>query len=231
MKPHDALSDIRNLLELLMDNELAIQTNPTICEHTGNVQLVTFKSHTGNVFEIQQDFSTIGEYRRIVGSGCYSVMLNDGSLLQASYTFRHLKLVKHRLAFYPCPFDLDRIDLLALGASELIELVTAEKDFGEVFLRSPIRFDYSPRDARSGHPASHMTLNWAHCRLGVTAPLSFGHFVRVIFRNFFPKAWKDHNWLHNMSTRRLDREIFPDEEGDPHLDLGYGRQNELMIDS
>ncbi len=193
MKPHDVLSDVHNLLDLLNRHKLAVHVNSVVCEHDGNNQRVTFKSHFGYDFEIQRDFTTIAEYRRIVGSGCYCAMLNDGSILQASYSFRYSRLIKHRLAFYPCPFEIEREDLLELGASELIELISVGNGLDAVFLRSPLRFDYSPDDADVGHPASHLTLNWAHCRVAVTSPLSFGHFVQNNFPAIFiPKMWASH---------------------------------------
>lgn len=231
MKPHDVYSDILGVLDLLNDHELTVLINTVVQEHTGGTLLVTFKSHLGYNFEIQRDFTTIAEYRRIVGSGCYSAMLYDGSILQASYTFRHSKLIKHRLAFYPCPFAFERNDLMEVGASELIELITADKGLDSVYLRSPMRFDYSPRDARAGHPASHLTLNWAHCRVGVSAPLSFGHFVRLIFRNFYPRIWAQHEWLRKTGVRRMNREIVPNEEEEAHFELGLGPDAGLLAES
>jgi hypothetical protein len=92
MKPHDVLSDIDGILSLLSSDSLAILVNPVVNEHRGANQFVTFRSHLGYDFEIQRDFTTIAEYRRIAESGCYSAMLNDGSLMQASYSFRRSRL-------------------------------------------------------------------------------------------------------------------------------------------
>jgi hypothetical protein len=59
-----------------------------------------------------------------------------------------------------------------------------------VFLRSPIRFDYSPAAAQEFHPASHLTMNSPECRIPARGPLRFDTFIKFLFENFYLDAWR-----------------------------------------
>jgi hypothetical protein len=171
MTPHEALSDIKNVVDLLLADELVINVNNVSIHARGLQRLVTYDSGLDLEFTIQKDFTQLIEYRRFVADSMYLVMLNDGALIQASYTYYRDKLLKHRLGFYPCPVDVSRMDLVTEDPLTLIDRVLIGGP-STMFLRSPLRFDYSREDARAEHPAVHLTLNWAHCRIASSAPLT-----------------------------------------------------------
>src|SRR5262245_16646398 len=123
MTPHEALSDIKNVMDLLISDELALNVNSVSVHSKGAKRIVTFDSGLDYEFEIQKDFTQVAEYRRFVKDSMYLVMLNDGSLIQASYTYYREKLRKHRLAFYPCPVDVTREDLLGDDPLSVVDVV------------------------------------------------------------------------------------------------------------
>jgi hypothetical protein len=227
MTPHEALSDIKNVVDLLLADELVINVNNVSIHARGLQRVVTYDSGLDLEFGIQKDFTQLSEYRRFVADSMYLVMLNDGALIQASYTYYREKLLKHQLGFYPCPVDVSRKDLVTEDPLTIIDRVLIGGP-STMLLRSPLRFDYSREDATADHPAVHLTLNWAHCRIASSAPLSFGHFVRIVFRHFYPKEWRSTEWLRELRVRRLNRSISEEQACEPHIELGYGRNTSLI---
>ena len=227
MTPHDALSDMKNVLDLLSSDELTINVNSVSIHTKGHQRIVTYESGLDLEFAIHKDFTQLTEYRRYIEDSMYLTMLNDGSLIQASYTFYRDKFLKHRLGFYPCPVDVSREDLLIDEPLSVIDGILLGGP-ASMFLRSPLRFDCSLKDASMGHPAVHLTMNWAHCRLASSAPLSFGHFIRIVFRNFYPRIWNSTQWLQELGVRRLSRCIGKEETTEPHIELGLGKDDSLL---
>ncbi|MGK3957607.1 DUF2290 domain-containing protein [Arthrobacter sp. R4] len=142
---------------------------------------------------------TLDQYLAWIQSGAYSVILFDGSLLQLTYDVSGGAVSGHRLAYIPCPYELD-LDLLAEGEpiADIVEL-----HIGQVpVLRSPIRFDFDPAAAKPGHPATHMTLNATSCRIGCIAPMHALRFVDFVFRNFYSDLWEAHWPFFESAERR-----------------------------
>jgi hypothetical protein len=135
--------------------------------------------------------SRVGDYLRILENQDYSYLMSDGGIVQISYTFDRLQISSHRLAFYPCPFDITPHDLSAFdgGLLDLIQNVFMNDLEAGLLLRSPIRFDYSPDCEADFHPASHITINDPSCRIPVSAPMSFSTFMKFILENFYNEAW------------------------------------------
>ncbi|WP_443054843.1 DUF2290 domain-containing protein [Streptomyces sp. NBC_00258] len=72
--------------------------------------------------------------------------------------------------------DLVRLEPLL----DVVDLYAADTPTNMV-LHSAIRFDYDPASASPGHPAAHLTINSAHCRIACAAPMHVGRFA-----DFFP---------------------------------------------
>lgn len=87
---------------------------------------------------------------------------------------------------------IDRTELAVYGGG-LLDYITdtflSELE-QNLFLRSPMRFDFSPADAGEFHPASHLTINSPECRIPARAPLCFDTFIKFLFENFYLDAWK-----------------------------------------
>lgn len=180
------------------------------------------------------DFATISEYRRLLREGQFSCMLFDGSLLQLSFSFINDELTKHRMVYFPCPLALSQDELSAaneLGFLDLFDLMltdavpAADEDEGEseregeredrsdkLRLRSPLRFDYDRDAAGEGHPGCHLHIAEESVRWAAFGPLSLGHFVRFVFRHFYPDLWEAHEFLRNWKIDHARRSVTSTEE-------------------
>lgn len=130
----------------------------------------------------------IADYIALLEKKEYSFLMHDGALIQISYTFERDNIERHRLMYFPCPFDI-RASMLTefeAGLLDLIQAVYLDDVEGNVSMRSPIRFDYAPEASADFHPASHITLNEQSCRIPVRAPMRFDSFMRFIIENFYP---------------------------------------------
>ena len=178
--------DIQNTLDFLVAAELALYANTV----TVNRNRVSWQSHNPSVpFLSSREHPDIEQYVTWVTAGAYSASLFDGSLLQLTYDIDDGEVSGHRLAYVPCPYDLDRA-LLTEGMP-LADVVDLCRD-KDAAMRSPIRFDYDPQAAKDDHPAAHLTLNTADCRIECAAPLHVLRFVDFVFRHFYPKLWRAH---------------------------------------
>lgn len=210
MTPINLLYELENLLTLLLESGVAISTTKvTLLQQRAGFQRVTWatsRSAPGELFRTSS--ATVSEYRDWIACQGYSAVLFDGSIIQFTYDFEYSDVIRHRLLYFPCPFDLDEELLYELSLVEVVELLEGS-DASAVRLRSPLRFDYDPEASSLFHPASHMTFQWAHCRLPVMSPISPGHFIRFIFRNFYPAMWRVHDfirqWPQHSGTPTLSR--------------------------
>ena len=137
---------------------------------------------------------SVEDYVAMMSAGAYSAILNDGAMLQISFDFLGDDMVGQRLAYLPCPYRLDpqiHLELGTLGAIEVVRLDESQR----VILRGPVRFDYDPDSASLDHPESHMTIGADSCRIPITRPITLGHFVRFVFRHFYPYLHRVHDVL------------------------------------
>jgi hypothetical protein len=147
-----------------------------------------------------EDFSrlSVQNYIDWASQSDYTALLLDGSLLQMTYKMAGSVVVGHRLCYVPSPVIESEIvakadpfnqwlgyDFAALALERLLEAPESAA------LRSMIRFDYDPLNAKPGHPASHFTINSVDCRIPCIAPVSPAQFVGFIFDNFYPKLRSD----------------------------------------
>jgi hypothetical protein len=86
-------------------------------------------------------------------------------------------------------------------------------------LHSAVRFDYDPASAFPGHPASHLTINSAQCRIACAAPLHVGRFADFVFRHFYADLWATHRgYFSRAATRHIgDRTLTDEDRNNPHL--------------
>ena len=185
-------------------------------ERTG-LQRITWATNAvvpGYLF--RQKSATVLDYREWIDCGGYSAVLFDGSLIQMSYDFEYLELVGHRLLYFPCPFDLDLQLLQTFSLPEVIDFYQC-RDATYVKLRTPVRFDYDPFAKKSTHPESHMTFQWSHSRIPVMGPVSPGHFIQFVFKNFYPAMWHVHPFIQEWPPHKFEATITPEEREVLHL--------------
>lgn len=113
------------------------------------------------------------------------------------------------------------VQQLATVAPEEVALAEVASK-ARVRLRSPIRFDFDREGQGPGHPASHIHLTHEECRWPVFGPISLGHFIRFIFRHFYPEVAAREEHLLEWPLRFGNRSITQHEEGELFIDCRQG---------
>jgi hypothetical protein len=181
---------------------------------------VTWHAHAQVPLLVQRNYATVDQYIHWVASGHYSGALPDGSLLQITYDVHGGEITGHRLAYVPCPVIVDE-RLLRDGEpiADVVEVYLDEQASSVVALRSPIRFEFDPVSARPGHPASHLTINGADCRIACVAPMHPYRFIDFVYRHFYPELRAAQmEWFGEAERRMLgSRMLTEDDRAIPHV--------------
>lgn len=232
MSPAETRTELDRFVVLgLKDGFVVSGQTPVLRDLGDNLRWVGTPRSGGTGTARSQDagvFSSLDEYRSLLRAGDHLVVLADGSLVQASYTFRRDNLIRHRLAFYPCPvlFDVDELviasldeivdERLRLAAETILNEPTEERE--SIRLRAAIRFDYE-RDPAPEHPSCHAHVAEDECRIPVFGPLSPGHFFHLVLRHFSPSLWATApRELRDWAIRDLGRSIrYPEETSYLHF--------------
>jgi hypothetical protein len=204
---------VRNALDYLLAADLVYYANSLSISDSG----VSWHASDRSIpFLLSYDHPTIDQYFAWLGSGAFTAILFDASLLQVTYWIENGQVSGHRLAYVPCPYLVD-FDLLSQGepVADVVELYRST----DAQLRSPIRFDYDPSSAKAGHPAAHLTINSAECRIACVAPLHVLRFLDFVFRHFYADLWMAHESFFSEGRRRHigPGSITNDERQGPHL--------------
>lgn len=169
-------------------------------------------------FLVERPDTLVASYRRWVTSGAYSVLLFDGALLQLSFDFEGGQLVKHRLGYVPCPVAVDEELLQVEPVLDVLDMHLSEGP-DAIRLNAAVRFDYDLEAASEAHPASHLTLNGAGCRIACRGPLRLAHFVEFIFANFYPALWDEGGYFTGMPRAEWGpRTLTPGQTSRLHID-------------
>ena len=219
MTPKKVERDLRNLVDLLIEKDIAIASNPIAINRIDVAVRLTWHSPSGRTLGVG-DFGTLENYRSLLQLQAYTVVLFDGSILQISYDFLGDTMLGHRLCYYPCPFDIDEDEIRVQPILDIVELYS-EAGLDQLRLRSPIRFDFDPKNADDGHPAVHAHLIRSRCRCPIMAPLSLGHFVRFVFYHFYPELWQECEFLQKWPLHIWPRTITVAEESQLYIECRY----------
>jgi hypothetical protein len=213
MTPSQLMAEMRDYADLLVNQGVALTANPVVPQHPEpsltRITSQRLAARTGRLTDFA--FASIDEYRALLESQDYLVVLADGALIQLSYDFRGNTLVRHRLCFYPCPYD---VDPALLAQDPMLDVVDTYESEGADYLRlrTPLRFDFDSQHEDDDHSATHVHMLWAHCRCAVAGPVSIGRFSRFVFRHFYPHLWCEHRFLRDMKQARWNRSIRPRDE-------------------
>ncbi len=210
---------------MLFNNDIALYIRPVISVNLKpHLKRVTWPSQR-SYFQraIDQPTGSVVEYFEWIKNQEYSAFLYDGSFLQISFEFHRDILTRHRLVYYPCPFEMDTADMTLFKESAFIDVLEEYAHRNDRFrTRSAIRFDYSEADSKVGHPASHMTMLTDSCRWAVFGPVSLEQFVGFVFQHFYPEQWHDTEYLRKLSPNTLGRTIAQEEEKSLHVNALLG---------
>ena len=169
MTPSGATSQINRLLIPLIESGLAIDQTSAFRRTLGDgVVEVTFPN--ADELRLALGFRSYPQiYETLAGARAYTVLLDDGALVQMQYRFGTKGLLHHRLALLGAPTG----EVGTTGGSATV-----------------LRFDFDVQEHPGGrvvHPKSHLTIGLCeHCRIPVSSPLTPAQFLRFILRNFYP---------------------------------------------
>jgi hypothetical protein len=126
----------------------------------------------------------------------FSLVTQDGSLLQISFKIARGEIVGHRLSYVPCPVNFDELELIEDSLSDVVRRNLASADFSLVRHLGSLRFDFDPDAEGEQHPACHMTFNYDGVRVPVGRTFDAGTFVKFVDDNLVgSRAWmKRLNW-------------------------------------
>lgn len=208
-------TDLENALDYLTEAELVLYPNRVASTETS----VGWHAHDpGRMFLISHGHTTIEQYLAWVTAGAYTAVLRDGSLLQIAYSVDQSTVVGHRLAYVPCPVEVDENLLLEEALSDVVDLQLLG-GHQTISMKSPVRFEYDPSAAKAGHPAAHFSLNGPDCRIACIAPVHPYRFLDFVFRHFYPIYRAAHEgWFGDAAVRQLgQRVISADDRDGVHL--------------
>lgn len=219
MTPSQLAQQLTQLTTNLFANGHAIDTQThKVVDVANHMHLVTWTARKpeGTGFPHGR-FATLDEYGFFLEHRQYSAVLRDGALLQASYRMIRSEIVWHRLALIPCPIVFEPSEIEDMSLFELLSVIDPAELGRRVRLRSAIRFDYDPGNAGPQHPASHVTLNDACCRIPVRSPVHLRAFVRFVFSHFYPDLWENEVCLHAIDEARCTPCIADEDIASMHL--------------
>lgn len=162
------------------------------------------------------------EYLEMLRARQFSLLLNDGAMLQISYTFRRNQICRHRLCYFPCPIDFDVSDLQdeigqPVGIEDFLASLSLAELCSRLRVRPSFRFEYDPERADDEHPISHLHMGRSESRIPVCSPLTLPQFTRFIFKNFYPDIFQQAELWDEAPPAPLPREIWAIHLAELHL--------------
>lgn len=200
MSPRGFQKTISEFCEALLEENVALGAQAHVIQHlaNGNIRVtwapnLQVTTETGEEGFLRTADLELSEYLRCLRAGDYSVLLNDGGMIQVSLDFRGDDVVASRFCYIPCAikFTLDEISLddeiypledfiLELSQSELIS---------RLCLRPPFRFEHDPDNVAPDHALNHVHLGRSATRIPVSSAICWDHFARFVFINFYPECF------------------------------------------
>lgn len=217
----EAANDLKNFLDLLVDADIAQFRTPVIPQPLASTGIVRVSwPDRGTGLPWRDPVESPLTYRRWVESGAYSALLFDGALLQLTFDYRRDELVRHRLAYWPCPYSIDRLALSDDNLQDLLQLYEDEPAIRGRMV-SALRFDFDRDAATVDHPAGHVTLLNSAVRIPTAGAVSIGLFIRFVFRHFYPVEWRAQRFLREWPLGATERLIL--EEHLPEIHFNWVR--------
>lgn len=181
-------NQILNTLEILFGSGLARHTKHINCVTKSGMEILTWDNHTPGRHNAGKSFATLNQYVSIYETGAYHCILFDGSIIRACYVFDKNILVQKSLLYWPSPINIPEEDIDELGIRASIDMYLSDinSDNKAFSMRSPLRLDFDSTNISESHPATHLHLQHANCRMSVKKPICFNTFIKFIFMYFYP---------------------------------------------
>lgn len=136
--------------------------------------------------------SSIEQYLTVLRNRDFTLLLDDGAVIQISYMVKDNNVRWHRLFYYPCPIAFAYEELTELSILELFEVFNEKTLLSRVQNVSPIRFDFDADFSDEVHAHCHATIGKKCCRIPVYGPISINQFFNFIISNYYSDrvSWK-----------------------------------------
>ncbi|MBR1599942.1 MAG: DUF2290 domain-containing protein [Alphaproteobacteria bacterium] len=199
------LRDINNTCALLTKSGLAhFSRGVRTYDMSGKVRRISWTNCDNT--ELNISFNSLEQYKNILEKGLYFCILNDGSIIRASYSIKNNQVISHNLLFWPAPFDLDLCNRSPeFGAPlEILEDIMSSEDWpNHIIMRTPIRIDYDPKNVSDQHPLIHMHMQNEDCRIAINIPVCFNSFIHFIYENCYPDIYQKNSFLQKLPKTKL----------------------------
>lgn len=200
MSAREFQKNIANFCETLLVKDLALAFQAhTIDRLADGVSRVTWASNLDRDKDKGREGYArtldleLAEYLRCLRVGDYSILLNDGSLIQAQIDFRGDVVVGSRLCYIPCliKFDIEeiRLDTDIYPLEDFILELPQQELLSRLCIRAPFRFEHDALNAAEDHATDHVHLGKSQCRVPVASLVCWDHFARFVFKNFYPEQF------------------------------------------
>lgn len=179
---------ILNTLQILAECGLARITKNVISLSNHGEEILTWDNHHPGRHNAGRSFTALNQYISIYETGAYHCVFFDGSIVRVFFKFNKNILVQESLLYWPAPIAIPEEDIDELGIREAVNLHFSSIDVvSEKFImRSPFRFDFDSSNNTELHPATHVHMQHAECRISAKKPICFNTFIKFIFMNFYP---------------------------------------------
>lgn len=177
---------IENSLEVLLNLKLIKFYNPVKVEYDQikDITVISWYNHKGGREVSSNAFLSIEQYLTLLEHGAYHGLMNDLSIIRASFTFEHNKLISQNLLWWPCPVTIDFEDDGEFSPFEIVNLYLDDKKYFR--MRSPIRVDFDINNDTVDHPKAHIHTQHPKSRMNTIKPICFNTFIRFIFNHYYP---------------------------------------------
>lgn len=181
---------IVNTLQLLSGCGLTRITKDVLSTSIENDEILTWHNHVPGRHNVGKSFTTLNQYISIYETGAYHCILFDGSIVRAYFKFQKNLLIQESLLYWPAPIIIPEEDVDELGIREAMNMYYSDEGFRsrKTVMRSPFRFDFDSTNASELHPATHVHMQHAECRISAKKPICFNTFIKFVFRNFYPDS-------------------------------------------
>lgn len=216
--PKEIFEQIKKLTAEIIGCGLTNDQNfPSLKETGGFIEVGL--TNNGSLSSSLRNISYSEIYTALLENKAYSIKMVDGALIQLMYSFKNEEIIKHRLAFFPCPFLEEYQNNPEIYDSDTI--------YAEIISRNivpfPIRFDFDSNETviRSiSHPVSHVTLGqYKNCRIPASSAVSPSNFLTFILRNFYNTAFNEFSNNITIFEHKFPRSLFKEEEEITHLSI------------
>lgn len=191
--------EVSRLIRWFTHYGIAVQANVATLTQDGRREVVSFAGSTGIRVS-----SSVASYSALLRQRQYSLLMYDGGLLWFEYAWEAGAVAWHRLLFFACPIVFSEEELAREGLIDLLDGLSESQLRGRTRLLGPVRFDYSPGDARVGHSASHVHLH-DDSRIPCSGPVPPGLFARFVLEHFYRDRSRHCQKLMNWRLGSLGR--------------------------